>query len=62
VQVIDTDLPGVRVLAPAVHRDDRGELRAWFRDPARADAGFGPTRHVAVALPPWEQELADVFA
>jgi len=46
MQVIDTDLPGVRVLAPAVHGDDRGELRELFRDPAGAGADFGPIRQI----------------
>lgn len=44
MQVIDTDLPGVRLLAPAVHRDDRGDLRELFRDPV--EAGFGPIRQL----------------
>ncbi len=57
VRVIDTSLPGVRVLAPAAHEDARGELRELFRDRALAAAGIAPvirqvnlTRSVGGAL------------
>ncbi len=46
MQVIDTDLPGVRMLAPAVHRDERGELRELFRDSGGAAGCFGPIRQI----------------